>query len=104
MDINEISPFLAPAYCTNSLNSIISFGYVDFQAKIFPILYPLLENLTTLITIRKDNHAQHTQTYVQLSRGQVHTLFIPPFLFVFVDFFINRKMRTPILGFSFILR
>ena len=36
---------------TNSQNSIISFGYADFEAKIFPILYPLVENSTTNITI-----------------------------------------------------
>ena len=38
---------------TNSQNSIILiyFRYVDFQAKLFPILYPLLENSTTRITI-----------------------------------------------------
>ena len=32
-------------------NSIISFEYVDSFAKIFPILYPPLTNLTTCITI-----------------------------------------------------
>ena len=36
---------------TNAQNSIISFGYVDSYAKIFLILYPLLENSTTRITI-----------------------------------------------------
>ena len=36
---------------TNSKNSIISFGYVDFKEIIFPILYPLLETSTTHIAI-----------------------------------------------------
>ena len=36
---------------TNSQNSIISHGYVDFKAKIFPILYTPLENSTTRIAI-----------------------------------------------------
>ena len=36
---------------TNSQNSIISFGYVDFWAKIFLILYPALENSANLIAI-----------------------------------------------------
>ena len=40
-----------PPHYTNSQKSIISFGYVDFYAKIFPILYPLLENSTTRTTI-----------------------------------------------------
>ena len=43
--------FLTPPHYTNSQNSIISFGYVDSQAKIFLILYPQIENSTTLITI-----------------------------------------------------
>ena len=34
-----------------SRNSIISFGYADSYAKIFLILYPLLENSTTRIAI-----------------------------------------------------
>ena len=41
---------LPPFHCT-SQNSIISFGYVDYQAKIFLILHPPLENSTTRITI-----------------------------------------------------
>ena len=47
----EFWHFLTPPHYTNSQNSIISFGYVDFKAKIFPILYPPLENSTTRITI-----------------------------------------------------
>ena len=42
---------MTPTHYTNSQNSIISFGYVDFWTKIFPILYPPLENSTTRITI-----------------------------------------------------
>ena len=41
---------------TNSQNSILSFGYVDFSAKIFPILYSPLENPTTCFAIYKDKH------------------------------------------------
>ena len=44
----KIWHFLTPPHYTNS---IISFGDVDFQANIFQILYPLLENSTTRITI-----------------------------------------------------
>ena len=36
---------------SNSQNSKISFGYVDFYAKSFQILYPSLENSTTGIAI-----------------------------------------------------
>ena len=43
--------FLTPPHYTNSQNSRISFGYVDFQAKIFLILYPPFENSTTRIAI-----------------------------------------------------
>ena len=44
-------PFLTAHHYTNSQNSTIFFGYVDFQAKIFPILYPPLEISTTRIAI-----------------------------------------------------
>ena len=47
----KLRHFLTPPHQTNTQNSIISFGYVDFQAQIFPILYPPFENLTTRITI-----------------------------------------------------
>ena len=40
-----------PPRYNNSQNSIISFGNVDIQAKIFLILYSLLENSTTCIAI-----------------------------------------------------
>ena len=43
--------FLTPPHNTNSQNSIISFGYVDSQAKIFPILYLPVDNSTTRIAI-----------------------------------------------------
>ena len=43
--------FLTPLHYINSQNSIISFGYVDFWAKILLILYPPLENSITRITI-----------------------------------------------------
>ena len=43
--------FLTPPHYTNYQNSIILFCYFNFQAKIFSILYPLLENSTTRITI-----------------------------------------------------
>ena len=36
--------FLTTCHSTNSQKSIISFGYVDFQEKVFLILYPTLEN------------------------------------------------------------
>ena len=42
--------FSTPLHYTNSQNSIISFGYVYFYAKIFKTLYPPLTNLTTCIT------------------------------------------------------
>jgi hypothetical protein len=38
---------LTPPHYTNSQNLNISFGYVDSWAKIFQILYTLLENSTT---------------------------------------------------------
>ena len=44
-------PFLTPPHYTNSHNSIISFGYGDFLAKIFPILYLPYENSRTRIAI-----------------------------------------------------
>ena len=47
----EFWHFLIPPHYSNSQNSIISFGYIDFSAKIFLILYTSLENLTTRITI-----------------------------------------------------
>ena len=43
--------FLSARHYTNSQNSIISLGYVDFSAKIFLILYPPLEHSTTLTTM-----------------------------------------------------
>ena len=43
-------PITAPHY-TNSQNSIISFGYVDFYAKNFLILYTPFENSTNRIAI-----------------------------------------------------
>ena len=43
--------FLTAHHCTNSQNSIISFEYVDFLAKIILGFYPSLENSTTRITI-----------------------------------------------------
>ena len=42
---------LTPSHYTNSQNSIILFKYVHLLAKIFLILYPSLEILTTHITI-----------------------------------------------------
>ena len=42
---------LATCHNTNSQNSTIFFGHVDFWAKIFLILYPPLENSTTRTTI-----------------------------------------------------
>ena len=39
--------FLTPAHYINSQNSIVSFGYVDFLAKISQILLPHFENSTT---------------------------------------------------------
>ena len=39
--------FLTPPHYTNSQVSIVSFGYVDPEAKIFLILYPCLKNSTT---------------------------------------------------------
>ena len=48
---------LTPPHYTNSQNSIISFEYVDFLAKLFPILYPPLENSTTRIAIAYTNLA-----------------------------------------------
>ena len=47
---NDVQLLTASNY-TNSQNSIISFGYVDFYSKIFPILYPSLENSNILIII-----------------------------------------------------
>ena len=41
--------FLTPPHSPNSENSIISFEYVDSEAKIFLMLYPSLENSTTRI-------------------------------------------------------
>ena len=43
-DIEKLWDFLTPPHYTNSQKSIISFGYVDFYAKLFPILYPPTEN------------------------------------------------------------
>ena len=43
----KLRHFLTPPHYTNSQNSIIAFGYVDSQAKIFLILYPCLKNSTT---------------------------------------------------------
>ena len=45
---------MTPPHYTNS--QIISFGYVDFLAKIFPILYPPVENSTTHTTIIQACH------------------------------------------------
>ena len=42
---------------SNSQNSIISFGFVDFWAKIFPIWYPLPQKSTTRITITQSNNS-----------------------------------------------
>jgi hypothetical protein len=41
---------IAPTFLTHII-SAIGGVYVDFYAKIFPILYPLLDNSTTRITI-----------------------------------------------------
>ena len=41
--------FLTARHQSKTQNSIISYGYVDSFAKIFLILYPLLENSTTRI-------------------------------------------------------
>ena len=54
--------FLTAHHYTNSQNSIISSGYNDFEAKIFPILYPPLENSTTLIAIILKNIRDLTVT------------------------------------------
>ena len=43
--------FLTARRYSKTQNSIISFGYVDSQAKIFRILYPPFENSTTRIAI-----------------------------------------------------
>ena len=45
------SNFLTPPHYTNSQNSMISFDYRWFLAKTFLILYPSLENSTTVIAI-----------------------------------------------------
>ena len=47
----EFWHFSTPPHYTYSQISIIDLGYVHFYAKIFSILYPLLENLTTHNTI-----------------------------------------------------
>ena len=46
--------FLTARHFTNSKNSIISIGYVDFWAKIFSFLYPRTWNSITGIAIIKD--------------------------------------------------
>ena len=43
--------FLIPPHYTRSQNSLALLRYADFESKIFPILYPPLENLTTHITM-----------------------------------------------------
>ena len=45
--------FLTPLYYTNSQTSISFFGYVDFQAKIFPILYPHLKTRQPVLPVLK---------------------------------------------------
>ena len=47
-------------HLTNPPNSIISFGYVDSQAKIFLILYPSLDNSTTSIATANHIHTNIT--------------------------------------------
>ena len=49
----EFWHFLTPPHYTTSQNSITSFEYVDFEANIFLIVYPPLENSTTRNTIRE---------------------------------------------------
>ena len=69
---------------TNSQSSIISFGYVDFQAKIFPILYPPLENSTTRITITLGTYKPYIgrqirifyTTLFALNQTYVHTQYL----------------------------
>ena len=56
--------FLTPPRYTNSQNSIISFGYVDFQPKTFLILYPSLENSITGIAI-KYKKGPHKMDYMR---------------------------------------
>ena len=65
--------FLTPPHYTNSQNSIISFGYVDFLAKIFPILYPPLENSTTRITIiyMRDLVKNNSGTWEKIDKRQL---------------------------------
>ena len=59
----EFWHFLTPPHYTISQNSITSFEYVDFEANIFLIVYPPLENSRTRITISvKARFASHSFT------------------------------------------
>ena len=55
----EFLHFLTPPPYNNFQNSMISFQYVDFYAKILVILYTPLKTLTTRITITQMNGWLH---------------------------------------------
>lgn len=54
-------------------NSIIFFGYADYEAKIFPILYPPIENSTTRTTILLINIHKVCQKWDRSSKGGIST-------------------------------
>ena len=64
---------LSHCHYSNFQNSIIFLGYVDFLAKIFPILYAPLENLTTHIAI-----VEILQNFVAFSEYMNFNAALPP--------------------------
>ena len=62
--------FLTARHYSNSQNSIISFGYVDFQPKTFLILYPFLENSITGIAITTGGVQNEIQLESKLNTAQ----------------------------------
>ena len=76
---------LTPPLNSNSQNSIISFGYVDFYAKIFLILYTRFENSTTRTAIMGVVAGGRLADQLILSQpeGQIITTqyYVPPWIF-----------------------
>jgi hypothetical protein len=72
---SQILALLTPSHYTHSQNSMISFGYVDFQAFFFSDFVPPLENSTRKLKFRKikicTNYAVKKATLIQrpLIRG-----------------------------------
>ena len=83
---------------TNFQNSNLPFGYVDFSAKIFPILYSPLENLTTRIAIYKDKHG-HIRDVVYTAVENKARSDLPKEIVKYIEkSMTKREMKKKVIG------